>query len=62
MEKESIVKMSLFLLICTFQGFCNNAMQSTISRFIFSFGENEISSYTSGTAIAGVGCALVAFV
>ena len=58
---SSEVKISIFLIICLIQGFCNSMLQTTLSRFIFTQGRNEITGYTTGTAIAGVVCAFVAF-
>ena len=53
---------AIFLIGCFIQGFINNCLQTTISRYVFAFGPTEISSYTAGTGIAGFGVALVAFI
>jgi hypothetical protein len=49
--------MTIFLIIVFVQGWINNMLQITISRFAFSFDNSDISIFSIGQALAGVGTA-----
>lgn len=61
-ERFETQKIGIFQFFSISLGFMMNTMQSTMTRFVFSFGVENITKYTTGTAIAGVACALQAFV
>jgi len=53
--ESTTIKCVIFLVGCFIQGFLNNILQMSQSRFIMSFGADEIRWYNGGTGMAGIG-------
>lgn len=53
------VKSIVFLIGCFVQGFINNILQMSQSRFVMSFTFEEIRLYNAGTGIAGMGASFL---
>jgi len=53
--ENTTIKVVIFLAGCFIQGFFNNILQMSQSRFCMSFGGDEIRWYNGGTGIAGIG-------
>ena len=51
------LKMTIFLIVTFIQGWINNLLQITVSRFAFSFDKDDISIFSVGQAQGGVGTA-----
>jgi len=56
-ETNQSIKLVIFLIVVFVQGSVSNLLQLTVSRFVFSFGNSEISLFSIGQALAGVGTA-----
>jgi len=55
-------RVTIFLVIIFLQGFANNILQTSLGRFCFNFRVNDITNYSSGTALIGILCAILAFI
>jgi len=64
MDKETHgnLKVTIFLIIVWIQGFINNLLQLTVSRYAFCFEKSEISVFSTGQALGGVATALLSFI
>ena len=61
-NKQEHLKLSIFYTIVFFQGFLNNQIQTTLSRFCFNFDGGDITNFSSGNSLIGVICSSLTLV
>ena len=61
-DKNPTLKLSIFLAMIFTQGLLNNFLQLSLGRFVFNFSGQDITSYNSGTAVAGFLCASISLI
>ena len=56
------LKVVIFLIIVFIQGFANNTLQTSLTRFCFNFRGEDINNYTAGCALVGIFVAIVSLI
>lgn len=60
-EQYPTLKLIIFLIVIFIQGFVNNLLQTVMTRYVLNFSPKDITNFTTGTALAGVGSGLTSF-